>query len=57
MRLKDVAYSEPIEALNWVNIVHDLYTTSTKVGWVVSCAVLFRARDAAAGLRHTCVLF
>ncbi|KAG2440423.1 hypothetical protein HYH02_010310 [Chlamydomonas schloesseri] len=30
-RLKDVAYSEPVEALNWINVIHDMYTTSTKV--------------------------
>ncbi|EFJ39459.1 hypothetical protein VOLCADRAFT_108627 [Volvox carteri f. nagariensis] len=30
-RLKDVAFSEPVDSLNWHNVVHDQYTKVTKV--------------------------
>ncbi|KAG2497889.1 hypothetical protein HYH03_004155 [Edaphochlamys debaryana] len=30
-RLKDTAYSEPVDAVNWLNVIHDMYTTQTKV--------------------------
>ncbi|GLI68625.1 hypothetical protein VaNZ11_013103, partial [Volvox africanus] len=30
-RLKDVAYSEPVDSLNWHNVIHDQYTKISKV--------------------------